>query len=145
MFASLPIKLELKKDFVKAMDKYGDDFCYLKQKFSKINDAKIKERIFIGPQIRNLLAMKNLNKNLKRLKKPHTRVFEILFTIFFSLGFFSSKIWGLLATKTVGGSIRTYSTQKTGTKVSRVRTCQVINIGRSKEMYLMLNISENTE
>jgi hypothetical protein len=43
------IKLGLKKNFVKAMDRNGDGFQYLKLKFSIISDAKINEGIFIGP------------------------------------------------------------------------------------------------
>jgi hypothetical protein len=42
------------KNFVKAMDKNGDGFLFLKLKFPKLNDAKIKEGIFVGPQIRKL-------------------------------------------------------------------------------------------
>lgn len=53
----LHIKLGLMKNFVKAMDKNGEGFLYLKSIFSKLSDAKLKEGIFIGPQIR--LLMKN--------------------------------------------------------------------------------------
>ena len=33
---------------------------YLKNKFTRINDAKIKESVFVGPQIRELIQDKNL-------------------------------------------------------------------------------------
>jgi hypothetical protein len=49
------IKLGLIKNFVKAMDHDGQGFLYLQRKFARISDAKIKEGIFIGPQIRELM------------------------------------------------------------------------------------------
>lgn len=52
----LHIKLGLMKQIVKAMKKQNSSaFQYLYQKFPKISDAKIKEGIFDGPQIRSLL------------------------------------------------------------------------------------------
>ena len=50
----LHIKLGLMKQFVKALDKEQDCFRYLQEKFSTISDAKLKEGIFDGPQIRRL-------------------------------------------------------------------------------------------
>jgi hypothetical protein len=47
----LHIRLGLMKHFVKAMDKNGAEFMYLKHKFPRLSDAKIKEGIFVGPQI----------------------------------------------------------------------------------------------
>ena len=49
------IKLGLVKNFVKAMNKDGKGFKYLKEKFSYVSDAKINEGIFVGPQIRELV------------------------------------------------------------------------------------------
>jgi len=48
----LHIKLGLMKNFVKAMNKEGAGFRYLRQMFPRISDANIKEGIFVGPQIR---------------------------------------------------------------------------------------------
>ena len=39
------------KNFVKGMKKEGRAFRYLRNKFPNINDAKVKEGIFVGPQI----------------------------------------------------------------------------------------------
>ena len=50
----LHIKLGLMKQFVKALDKTGQCFQYLRKKFPKISDAKIKEGVFDGPQIRTM-------------------------------------------------------------------------------------------
>jgi hypothetical protein len=57
------------KNFVKAMDKNGDGFLFLKLKFPKLSDAKIKEGIFVGPQIRTLLKDASFVKKLNS-KKP---------------------------------------------------------------------------
>ena len=48
---SLHIKLGLFKNFVKALDKNGAGFHYLKEKFPRVSDSKINEGIFVGPQI----------------------------------------------------------------------------------------------
>ncbi|GBM75931.1 hypothetical protein AVEN_125341-1 [Araneus ventricosus] len=51
----LHIKLGLMKNFVKAMDCGGSGFQYLSLKFPKVNETKIKEVIFVGPQFRQLM------------------------------------------------------------------------------------------
>jgi hypothetical protein len=51
----LHIKFGLMKNFVKAMDKNSAGFMYLKHKFLRIRDANIKEGIFVGPQVRDLI------------------------------------------------------------------------------------------
>ena len=43
------------KNFAKAMDKTGAGFLYLRRKFPRMTEAKVKEGVFIGPQIRQLL------------------------------------------------------------------------------------------
>lgn len=64
---SLHIKLGLMKYFVKAKD--GEGFKYLKQIFPKISNAKIKEGIFVGPQIRKLQKDKNFESVLTCMEK----------------------------------------------------------------------------
>ena len=51
----LHIKLGLMKNFVKAMDRNGTAFLYLRQKFLLLSDAKIREGVFTGPDIRSVL------------------------------------------------------------------------------------------
>lgn len=51
----LHIKLGLMKNFVKALDRDGAAFEYLTKVFPKISYAKIKEGIFVGPDIRKLM------------------------------------------------------------------------------------------
>jgi hypothetical protein len=45
------MKLGLIKIYMKGMGKESEGFAYLRQKFYKITEAKMKEGIFIGPQI----------------------------------------------------------------------------------------------
>jgi hypothetical protein len=55
LLPQLHIKLGLMKNFVKAMNKHGKRFEYLRNKFPKLNDAKLKEGIYIGSQIRGII------------------------------------------------------------------------------------------
>ncbi|GBM76479.1 hypothetical protein AVEN_233082-1 [Araneus ventricosus] len=55
LLPSLHIKLGLMKNFVKAMDYGGSGFQYLRLKFPKLSEAKIKEDIYVGPQNRQLM------------------------------------------------------------------------------------------
>jgi hypothetical protein len=47
----LHIKLGLMKNFVNAMDKTGRGFEYVRNKFPNESDTKIKDGIFVGPQV----------------------------------------------------------------------------------------------
>ena len=60
----LHIKLGLMKKFVKVMDKSGRGFEYVRNKFPNLSDAKIKESVFIGPQIRELMQDKQFDDDL---------------------------------------------------------------------------------
>jgi hypothetical protein len=52
----LHIKLGLVRNFVVAMDRNGQGFQYLKEKFGAVKtDAKLKAGIFIGPEIREIM------------------------------------------------------------------------------------------
>jgi hypothetical protein len=48
----LYITLALKKNFIKAMDENSAGFMYLKNESPRISDVKIKEGVFVRPQIR---------------------------------------------------------------------------------------------
>ncbi|UYV81970.1 hypothetical protein LAZ67_21000259 [Cordylochernes scorpioides] len=64
----LHIKLGLMKNFVKTMDRNASGFAYLKQKYSSISEAKIKEGIFVGPQIRELQQDGNFQNSLNEVE-----------------------------------------------------------------------------
>lgn len=72
----LHIKLGLIKNFVKALDKEGSAFKYLKDKFPRISEAKIKEGIFVGPQIRQLFRDANFRQNLSDNESRAWNAFE---------------------------------------------------------------------
>jgi len=59
----LHIKLGLMKNFIKAVNKHGKGFEYLRKKFLKVSDAKLKEAIFIGLQIHDIIN-NNLTEHL---------------------------------------------------------------------------------
>lgn len=50
----LHLKLGMMTQFVKALDKEGDCFQYLEEKFPEISDAKLQAGVFDGPHIRTL-------------------------------------------------------------------------------------------
>jgi len=54
LLPSMHVKLVLMKNFVKSMNQEEAAFTYLGENFPRLNEAKLKEGIFIGPQIRDL-------------------------------------------------------------------------------------------
>jgi len=65
----LHIKLGLMKNFVKRMAKTGRGFQYVRNKFPNVSDAKIKEGIFIGPRIRELMQDKQFDEDLNETER----------------------------------------------------------------------------
>ena len=65
----LHIKLGLFKQFLKAFDKESATFAYFAEKFPSLNQAKIKEGIIIGPQIRKIVLDETFIIHLKRKEK----------------------------------------------------------------------------
>jgi hypothetical protein len=63
------IKFGLIKLFVKAMDKESEGFDYLKQTFLKISEAKLRERIFLGPQITQIFKDQNFSTKIDFYRK----------------------------------------------------------------------------
>jgi len=57
------------KKFVKGMDKTGHGFEYGRNKFPNVSDTKIKEGIFIGPQIRELTQDKQFDEDLNEAER----------------------------------------------------------------------------
>jgi len=60
----LHIMLGLTKNSVKGMDRTSCGFEYVRNKFPNVSDVKIKEGIFIGPQIRELMQDKQFDEDL---------------------------------------------------------------------------------
>ena len=65
----LHINLVLMKNFVKGMDKTGRGFEYMRIKFQYLSDAKIKEGIFIGAQIRELMQDRQFDEDLNETER----------------------------------------------------------------------------
>ena len=65
LLPSLHIKLDHMKNSVKGMDKTGRGFEYLRN----VSDAKIKEGIFIGPQVRGLKQDKQFDEDLNETER----------------------------------------------------------------------------
>ena len=55
LLPSMHLKLGLVKIFVKAVNQAEAAFTYLREKFPRLSEAKLKEGVFIGPQIRDLI------------------------------------------------------------------------------------------
>jgi hypothetical protein len=72
----LHIKLGLVKNFVKAMDRNSDAFRHLKTLFPRVSDAKIKEGIFVGPQIRILMGDKMFEDGLHPVERTAWRALK---------------------------------------------------------------------
>ena len=66
---SLHIKLGLMKNFVKNMDKTGRGFQYVRNKIPNVSDAKIKEGIFRGPQIMELMQGNRFDEDLNETER----------------------------------------------------------------------------
>ena len=65
----LHIKLGLRKNFVKAMVKHiSNGFKFLCKKFPKLSQAKLKERIFVDPQIWKVFEDPEFEKTLNTLE-----------------------------------------------------------------------------
>jgi putative heme iron utilization protein len=60
----LHIKFGLIKISVRAMDKESEGIAYLRQTFSKLSEAKLKEGIFVIPQITQLFDDQDFSTKL---------------------------------------------------------------------------------
>ncbi|GBO20763.1 hypothetical protein AVEN_221116-1, partial [Araneus ventricosus] len=65
----LHIKLGLVKNLAKAMDNNGPAFKYLHETFPRLSVAKIKEGVFVGPQIKQLFRDPKFEKLLRSKEK----------------------------------------------------------------------------
>ena len=74
----LHIKLGLMKQFVKALPLDGDVHKYLREKFVKLSDMKIKAGIFDGPQIRELIKDDAFEEAMSLDEKNAWRAFKYI-------------------------------------------------------------------
>ena len=78
----LHIKLGLMNNFVKALDKTKTGFKCLYEKFPRRSEAKIKEEVFVGPQISELLRVGNFDHLLHGKEKKAQKAFRSVATEF---------------------------------------------------------------
>ncbi|GFY31598.1 uncharacterized protein TNCV_4199101 [Trichonephila clavipes] len=82
LFPPLHIKLGLMKQFVKALDKEGECFKYLCEQFPGLSDAKLKEGIFVGSDIRKLLKDETFVTKMGMKEKNAWNSFKLVVTGF---------------------------------------------------------------
>ena len=70
------IKLGLFKQFVKGLRKDCPAFEFLHECFPKLSDAKIKEGVFVGPQIRKLILNDMFDKTLNEAELAAWKSFK---------------------------------------------------------------------
>ena len=69
LLPSQHIKLGLKKNFVKALDKESQVFVFLEQKFLCVNETILTAGFFDGPHIRELLKNHNFDENMQDIER----------------------------------------------------------------------------
>ncbi|UYV78483.1 hypothetical protein LAZ67_16001694 [Cordylochernes scorpioides] len=75
-----------------AMDRNASGFANLKQQFSSISEAKIKEGIFVGPQIRELQQDSNFQNSLNEVEAAAWNSFRKSLNLYSTIGGYVS-IW----------------------------------------------------
>lgn len=78
----LHIKLGLIKQWVKALDKEGKCFIYLSEVFPTLSEAKIKEGVFVDPDIKKLMKDSNFEATMLAEEKEAWQSFKIVCTGF---------------------------------------------------------------
>ena len=78
----LHIKLGKMKQFVKALPKVGETFKYLSTKFPRLSEAKLKEGVFVGPDIRKLMKDNNFENLMNNVERSAWNSFKDVVTKF---------------------------------------------------------------
>ncbi|GFT66983.1 uncharacterized protein TNCV_1348281 [Trichonephila clavipes] len=82
LFPPLHINLGLMKQFMKALDKEGECFKYLCEQFPGLSDAKLKEGIFVGTDIRKLFKDEIFVTKIEIKEKNAWNSFKLVVTGF---------------------------------------------------------------
>jgi len=83
LLPSMHLKLGLTKHSVKTMNQEEAAFTYLREKFPRPSEAKLKEVIFIGPQIRDIIKDEYFDKLLQDDEKAVWDSFKFVLKGFF--------------------------------------------------------------
>ena len=73
------------KQFVKALNKDGKCFKYICEKFVHLSDGKLKERIFVGPQIRQLMRDEEFDQPMTPVEKTLGSNLKMSLTVFWEI------------------------------------------------------------
>ncbi|GBM92998.1 hypothetical protein AVEN_161839-1 [Araneus ventricosus] len=71
------------KQFVKALPKEGECFKYLCDQFPGLSEAKLKEGVFIGPDIRKIMKDENFETKMETNERKVWESFKLVITSFF--------------------------------------------------------------
>jgi uncharacterized protein YhbP (UPF0306 family) len=69
LFTSCVHQIWTQQNFVKAIDQNSAGYTYLKHKFPRISKAQIKEGVFVGPQLRQLIQGIKFDDQLSEAEK----------------------------------------------------------------------------
>ena len=75
---TLHIKLDLMKQFVKALNKKNACFKYNQEKLPNLNAEKVKEDVFVGPQIRKLIKDLQFLSTMTNVEKTWLSFAEVV-------------------------------------------------------------------
>jgi len=78
LLPSMHLNLGLMKNFVKAMNQEEVAFTNLCEKFPRLSEAKLKEGVFIGPQIRDLIKDEYFDTLLQGDEKAAWDIFKFV-------------------------------------------------------------------
>jgi hypothetical protein len=78
----LQIKLGIMKQFVKALPTTGNGFKYLWKKFPHLSEVKLKEGVFIGPDIRKLMFNEDFLFTMTEVERKAWIAFKSVVTKF---------------------------------------------------------------
>ena len=70
------------KQFVKALPKDGETFKYLSSKFPRLSESKLKEGVFVSPDIRKLMKDNNFENVMKDVERSAWSSFKDVVTKF---------------------------------------------------------------
>jgi hypothetical protein len=74
------VKLGIMKQFVKALPKTGNCFKYLCKTFSHLSEAKLKEVVFVGPDITKLMFDEDFLLTMTEVEREAWIAFKSLLT-----------------------------------------------------------------
>lgn len=60
------------------MDKKSEGFAYLRQKYPKRSEAKMKERIFVDPKIKQLFEDHDFSTKFNATERRHWKTLETI-------------------------------------------------------------------